>query len=223
MRAPPFYLRRRYIMKNRYLRYVTIIGFILIAFLLVRNLVGENNTKKDYSDERILPFEYERIGSIIKDMMERHKKIEEEFFDNLFNDDFFDKKYDPFLEIERFHRKMMKMFKDNEKNIFKNDFDEWFNKRIGLGDIKVKEFEDRIEIYIDRIKEKNVSINIKDDYIKIAYDVNFNSTSAKNGSEEKIYKSERYIKYMPMPSRFKGREHLVELKDDRIVIKFFEK
>ena len=218
----PYYVRRK-VMRRRYFRYGVILVLIIILLFGYRVFTQNTADKEQYYPRDVFPFEYDEVRDIIRKMIERHKKIEKEFFDSIFGDDFFDRKYDPFREIERFRERMMRMFSDEEKRIFVDGFDNWFEKRIKLDDIKIKKFDDRIEIYIDKIKEKNVTLNIKDDYIKISYDVVYSDMRKKsNRSSESVYRTERYIKYIKLGEEFRNKHHSVELLDDRIVIKFFE-
>jgi len=203
---------------NRFLKYITLILFTIFIFS-VKGISKEFNKE----DREFFPFNYEKIQSIMKKMIDKNKKIEEDFFDEIFNDDFFDKKYDPFVEIERFRKKMIKMFGNDYQKIFESDFNEWFEKRIKLEDIKIVYFDNKVEIYIPDLKKKNISVNIGNDYIKISYETVYNSDIEKKDFKNSFYKSEKYVKYVKLDERFKNKEHSIEIKDDKIVISFFKK
>ena len=212
-------------MNKRYLKYILLCGVIFIILLFgIKVAAVDKDVKKDtVTVEEFFSFRYDDVSDIIKKMIEKNRKIEKKFFDEIFGEDFFDRKYDPFIEIERFRKRMIKIFGGDNRKIFENDFNEWFDKRIKLDDIKVNEFNDRIEINIPDVKRKNVSINVGNDYIKISYDITQKNDLEKDNYKKSIYASEKYIKYIKLNEKFKNKQHSIEIDDDKITIKFSDK
>lgn len=158
------------------------------------------------------------------------KKIEDrinsDFFDEMFDDKFFSKDYDPFQEIMNFYKRMMKILDEHQKKIFSDSFKNWSYNRIGYGELKVNQKEDGkyyiVEIITDNLENKNLSIEIKNDYIKI-------SSEYKNISEKKSEKnyqsSSQYfnmIRYISLPVEYRGKEYKIENEKDKIIIRFIK-
>ena len=105
------------------------------------------------------------LDKIVEDEIKRHNELSKEFFDSIFSSKFFSRDYNPFEEIERFDKEIMKLLNEREKKIFSESFNKWFNERVDAADMGIKNYETEkeyvMELSIPDAKEKNISIEIK--------------------------------------------------------------
>lgn len=186
---------------------------------------AEEKSMENSADRYYFPFySLDEIEKNIIKQIEKENRVMDEFFDDIFNDKFFSKDYDPFYEIERFHRKMFEMLDKNHRSIFDRSFNDWFNKRISLNNVKVKEYEDDkhyiFEISVD--KNKNYSVEVKNNYIKIYSNA---ENIKKEENKNSVYQSrvrEQFVKYISIPKELAGKEYTVDLKEGKIIVKFIK-
>lgn len=170
----------------------------------------------------------------IEDLIRRHieetRRMEKELFDSIFTDSFFSRDYNPFKEIYEFKRKMQRLFDDSQtEKIFTEGFEKWVSDRIislnnNDADIYITTLQNDKE-YVVEIENKNgnnanLSIEVKNDYIKISYEKQ--TQVNKQNKEGKLNLSSyiKKVKYFSLPDYISGKEHSIEKKDNRIIIRF---
>jgi len=193
--------------------------FILIpAVLMLSSLFLIAQKKEEAKDDY-----YETIDKIIKNHIEEQKAIEKEFFDSLFNDKFFSREYDPFKEIENFRERMNKIMGNNK--IFSDSFDLWSKSRLSDEEIKIKSYEKEndyiMEIDLSNLKDKNISVDVKKDYVKIYHNSRNIKEENKDRNIYKHYSTTTIEKYISLPQKARGKEHTIEKQGDKIIIKFY--
>lgn len=170
---------------------------------------------------------------LIKKHIEETLKLEQEFFDSLFDEKFFSRDYDPFKEIEDFRKRMIKLFLNQRyADIFNNSFSQWFDNKIfshdGISDgisLRTKEDDDTYTIEIENTLDSNtnLSIDIKQDHIKISYEKK--SITEKDSHNTKLSSSSyvRSVKYFSLPHYIRGKDYDIEREKNKIIIKFSKK
>lgn len=54
-------------------------------------------------------------------------------FDSFFNDKFFGRRYNPFTEMERIHRRMLDTLRESERTLFDDSWGRWYGRRMLMG------------------------------------------------------------------------------------------
>lgn len=149
-------------------------------------------------------------------------------FDDLFNDDFFGRKFDPFAEIENFHKRFNPLFNDEEKPMFGRSWNNWFQNRMGIADIRPEttttDKEVILSLKIPGLAGESLNINVNDDRIRIAYD----AKSVQDKKDEKgssYFKSEsmrHFEKIMPIPEGADPKKNRIVHEGNTVKI-IFEK
>ncbi|MEK7233389.1 MAG: Hsp20/alpha crystallin family protein [Elusimicrobiota bacterium] len=147
-------------------------------------------------------------------------------FDDLFNDDFFGRRFDPFAEIENLHRQMSPLFPKDQRLLFEHSWDDWFQDRMGVTGIESEtKTTDKEVILILKIPGlSGESVNINDDRIRIAYDAKTVQTRTDAKGRE-VFKSEsvrHFEKVMPIPEGANPQKNRIVHEGDTIKI-IFEK
>lgn len=142
----------------------------------------------------------------------------DQFFDQFFNSDFFDKSKDPFAEMQRMQNEMEKQF-DN-----KNPFDNWYQKRFGGGDLgEIKQREDNKFVYYDidihGQTPKDVKVNVADGQV----DISGSTERKKEDKNNSSYYSSSFQRSFPVPSGVDAENFKMEQDGNKIVIKFPKK
>ncbi|MGC9070862.1 MAG: hypothetical protein ACP5IO_06095 [Elusimicrobiales bacterium] len=202
-----------------------LIALLIFAAGIIASFLVAHEKDKKYDDV----YYWDRL---LKRHIEETKKMEKEIFDSIFNDKFFSKDYDPFMEIENFRKRMKKMLEAVDYDIFSNSFNRWFDERIinpnsHLTDIKLMTSENdeiyTVEIENTEPKNLNISIDIKPDHIKIT-----SQRMVENEKEQKNIKSYqssyfKYIRYFSLPPHIRGKDYSIENSPNKIIIKFKKK
>ena len=166
---------------------------------------------------------YRSLEEMIKKEIEERRKIEKEFFDSFFNDKFFSREYDPFEEIEEFKKRMESIAGKNNL-YFSEPFNEWLEMKTGDGDIKIERRdapgEYTLAIDISNLRNKNLSVEVKNDYVKISYDSKKTGEEDRQNIKYRTYSAIRMEKYISLPESVRGKEHSIEKEKDKIIIKF---
>ncbi|MCX7641615.1 MAG: hypothetical protein N2Z20_03170 [Elusimicrobiales bacterium] len=203
--------------------------FLIIFMILIGTVFGYILGQYK-SKEKELKNSYFYWDEFIKKHIQENNKIEKEIFDSIFNDKFFSKDYNPFEEIENFRKRMLKTFSDNNHlDIFNDSFSKWFEERIlkentisNEIEIKNKESENEyiIEIQNNIDKNSSVSVDVKQDYIKISYEKK--NIDEKNEANVKSSFSShiKSVKYFSLPPQIRGKDYNIETKDNKVIIKF---
>ncbi len=196
-------------MKKKILIFTGLLTLVFLSSYLIAQKKSENEIKT--------------FEEMIKKEIEERRKIEKEFFDSFFNDKFFSREYDPFKEIEEFRNRMNKIMGNDDK-IFSNYFNKWFEDRIGDSNIKVEEKEtDRQYLLIIDLsgqKDKNISVEVKKDYIRLYREEKKEEEREKDNFKYKSYSSSKTERYISIPDNLRGKEYEIETEKDKITIKF---
>lgn len=197
---------------------IVAVVIVLCAFFWAKN---KQQPKKNEMAE--MPY-LSNLDKIVEDEIKRHNELSKEFFDSIFSSKFFSRDYNPFEEIERFDKEIMKLLNEREKKIFSESFNKWFNERVDAADMGIKNYETEkeyvMELSIPDAKEKNISIEIKKDYLKVSSKKSISKEEKKKGSEFKSASYESIEKYIKLPEKLSGKDYTTEISGDKVIIKF---
>lgn len=149
-------------------------------------------------------------------------------FDDLFNDKFFDRKFDPFAEIDRFHNKLNPFFNNSEKSLFGKSWDDWFQNRMDVADINpetnITDKEVILSIKIPGLKGESLNVNVNDNRIRIAYDAKSvqSKKDDKSGIDFSSQSIQHFEKIMPIPGEADPTKSRIVQDGDTVKI-IFEK
>lgn len=137
------------------------------------------------------------------------------FFDGLFNDDFFGKSKNPFAEMQRMQKQMLKEF--NRPDIFQNSFDNWYKNKFGGGSIyELKQREDDkfiyYEIELEGLMPQKVDVDIKDGQV-------FISGNAEARVEDNYLES-TFQRSFPVPPNVDANKLNMQQSEGKIILKF---
>lgn len=145
-------------------------------------------------------------------------------FDDLFNDDFFGRRFDPFAEIENFQKRMAPLLPDDQRSLFGQSWKDWVHDRMDLDEIqsetKTTDKEVIVSFKIPGLAGESLNVDVNDARIRIAYD-------AKTVDEKKdahgTYRNEsvrHFEKIMPVPEEADSRKNRVVHEGNLIKIIF---
>lgn len=126
-------------------------------------------------------------------------------FDHLFNDDFFNRRFDPFAEIEGFHRRFSPLFQDREKSLFDRSWFRYFDDRMNVQDIRTnverKGDEIIVTMRIPGLEGESFNLDINKDRIRISYNARTieEKKDAKGNTYHRSESVQQYQKIMPIP------------------------
>lgn len=137
------------------------------------------------------------------------------FFDGLFNDDFFGKSKNPFAEMQRMQRQMLKEF--NEPDVFQNSFNNWYKNKFGGGNIyELTQREDEnfiyYEIQLEGLHPQKVDVDVKDGQV-------FISGSAEATTKDSLVES-TFQRSFPVPPNVDANKLTMEQQESKMIIKF---
>lgn len=149
------------------------------------------------------------------------------FFDDLFDDDFFALRADPFEQIELMHKRAVQDLSAVQKTLFDTSWQNWFDGRFNMDeyktDIKTKGNKIILTVQIPNLEEGTSNVDVNKDRIKISF------TVAKK--EEKTSKTEAsvsnfkhsYLKIMPVPQEADAASAVTKTEKDKITVTFNKK
>lgn len=145
-------------------------------------------------------------------------------FDDLFDDDFFGRRFDPFAEIEGFQKKMDPFLSEEQRSVFRQSWEEWTHDRMGLAEIRpeVKTTGNEVIVVfkIPGLKGESLRIDVNDDRIRLAYDAR--SVDEKKNSQG-TYRAEsnrHFEKVMPIPEGADPKTSRIAHEGDAVKITF---
>lgn len=128
-----------------------------------------------------------------------------ERFDDLFNDDFFGRRFDPFAEIENFRKGFGPPLPNEERSLLDRSWRDWFEDRMVVADIhpEIKTTDEQVilSLKIPGLEGESLNINVNDDRIRIAYDVR-TVQDKKDGQGASYFRSQsirHFEKILPIP------------------------
>ncbi len=150
----------------------------------------------------------------------RTGKLVDKDFDQLFGDDFFRQRFDPFAEIDRARRGLEKGFAGSERALFNSSFQDWFSKRMDLAGITTKIAEQgkdlTVTFGIPGLKENSVKLDVNSNRIRFRYDTS--KDVKKDGSD--VETTESVEKVLPLPDGADPNGFEVRKGKDEITVVF---
>ena len=145
-------------------------------------------------------------------------------FDDLFNDDFFGRRFDPFAEIESFQKRMAPLLSDDQRSVFGQSWKDWVHDRMDLAEIrpetKATDKEVVVSLKIPSLTGESLNVDVNDDRIRIAYDA---KTVEKKKGAQGSYRNEsvrHFEKIMPVPEDANPKKNRVVHEENLIKIIF---
>lgn len=149
-------------------------------------------------------------------------------FDELFDDDFFGRRFDPFSEVESFHKRFSPLFPNDERSLLGRSWRDWFQDRMGVADIRpeIKTTDDQVilSLKIPGLAGESLNIDVNADRIRIAYDAKTlqEKKDEGGGSYFKSRSVRHFEKIMPIPDGADPEKSRVLQEGDTVKI-IFEK
>ncbi len=129
----------------------------------------------------------------------RTGKLGEQDFDELFGDDFFRRRFDPFEEVDRVRRQLEDGLGAPERALFGSSFHDWFSKRMDLAGITTKVADEgknvAVTFGIPGLNEDSVKFDVNANRIRFHYDA---TKDVKKGGSD-VATSENVEKILPLP------------------------
>jgi HSP20 family molecular chaperone IbpA len=145
-------------------------------------------------------------------------------FDDLFNDDFFGRRFDPFAEIETFQKRMAPLLSDDQRSVFGQSWTDWLHDRMDLAEIhsenKKTDKEVIVSFKIPGLAGESLNVDVNDDRIRIAYDAK--TVEEKKGAQGAYHNESvrHFEKIMPVPEDADPKTHHVVHEGNIIKIVF---
>lgn len=131
--------------------------------------------------------------------IERTGELKDKDFDNLFGDDFFRRRFDPFAEVDRVGRQIEKGLDSSERSLFKSSFHDWFAKRMDVSGVTTKVADEGKSVLVTfgvpGLDEGSAKFDVNANRIRFRYDTR--KEVKKRGSD--VETSERVEKVLPLP------------------------
>lgn len=147
-------------------------------------------------------------------------------FDELFDDRFFGRRFDPFAEMRELEKRFHSRLGEPEQSLFGRSWDDWFGDRMDFSGIETKtketEKEVVVELQISGLDKDSLNIDVNDSRIRVAYEAR-NIQNKSDGSGRQTLRSEsvrRFEKVLPVPQNADGRNSRVERDGDTVKIVF---
>lgn len=150
-------------------------------------------------------------------------------FDQLFNDEFFSRRRDPFAEMLEFQKRLDSGLGSQEKTLFGRSWNDWFGDRMDLTAIREKTRDTGKEVVVELklagLDKDSLNINVNDSRIRVAYDAK-KVEDKKDRSGREIFKSEsiqHFEKILPIPANADPLKSRIEKEGDVVKIIFPKK
>lgn len=125
-------------------------------------------------------------------------------FDELFDDEFFGRKFDPFAEIEDFHRRMAPLLPRDQRSLFGESWNDWFQDRMGLSGIRSEvvttDKEVVVSFKIPGLKADSLEVDVNEQRIRAAYSAKTVEEKKADGGVARTESVRRFEKIMPIPA-----------------------
>lgn len=160
-----------------------------------------------------------------KDLFER-RPIPFKDFDELFDDKFFGRRFDPFTEMREFEKRFHSRLGEPERSLFGSSWDDWFTERMDISRIETKTKEtDKeviVELNIPGLDKDSLNIDVNESRIRIAYDAR-RVEDQKDGSGRQVLRSEsvqHFEKILPVPENADGKNSRIDREGKIVKIVF---
>jgi len=148
-------------------------------------------------------------------------------FDSFFNDRFFGRRYNPFTEMERIHRRMLDTLREPERNLFDDSWGRWYGRRMLMGQFATEvtrtDKEVTVTIRLPGLTGKTADINITDDRIKVSFSAKTATEEKDGGGIVKKESSQNYVKILPVPEDAAPGTGKVKIEGEQVKITFDKK
>jgi HSP20 family molecular chaperone IbpA len=147
----------------------------------------------------------------------------ESFYDQLFNADFFNRSKDPFAEMDRMHKQLMKDF--NSGGLSEDFFGSWYKKKFGGGEAaEIKQREDKDYVYYDisiaGIDPRNLHVNVDDRQVNISGTEEKKTENKTDNNSEESYFSTKFERSFPAPQGTDPSKVEIQHEKDKVILKF---
>lgn len=146
-------------------------------------------------------------------------------FDRVFDDDFFSSSGDPFSQMKKMRKNMLKRFESFEDDSGSGLFDSWFKKRFGggqPGDIQTREDDKFVyyDVFVKGLSKEKVDIRVEDGQITVSGTVRNESNDESEGTASSFFSSSTFHRSFPVPPNVDSGKVQMEQQGDKIVVKF---
>ncbi|HAT71918.1 MAG TPA: hypothetical protein DCS63_03785 [Elusimicrobia bacterium] len=171
--------------------------------------------------------EFEKWRDRIRNQVSRGGPLLERDFDVFFGDRFFAGRPEPFAEIERVRRKMSEQLGGEEKAIFENYWEKWFEQRMRMAQFKtgvVRSGENvTLTIQVPGLAGGTADVDITGDRIKISFRAEIFSEEKSGGGIIRREPARGYVKILPLPAEAEAGTGKVEIGAESVKITFARK
>lgn len=147
-------------------------------------------------------------------------------FDELFSDEFFGRRFDPFAEIESFKKRMAPLLPQAERSLLGRSWEGWFKDRMGVAEleteVKATDTEVILSFRAPGLEKGALDIDVNKDRIRIAYDVKEfeERNDEKSGARLRSESARRIEKILPIPPEADPDRSRVAREGDTVKIVF---
>jgi HSP20 family molecular chaperone IbpA len=126
-------------------------------------------------------------------------------FDKLFNDEFFNRKFDPFAEINDAEKRLAPLFKEEQRALMGQSFRDWFESRMQLFSLnpQIASTKDKVidSFTVPGGQGSACRVDVNKSRIRISCEqqVSNEKKDVKSGTYEKSAAMQRIDKVMPIP------------------------
>lgn len=168
--------------------------------------------------------ELEKWQEGVRKMLSRGDPLKDPDFDSFFGDRFFSRRFDPFAEMDRIHRRMSEEFRASERLLFDDYWGGWYGRRMRMDQFKTEvvrtDKEVTLIIHVPGLAAKTADINITNDRIRMGFSAKTAAEQKSAGGFMKSESSQSYVKIMPVPEGAETGTGKVEIDGERVKIKF---
>jgi len=171
--------------------------------------------------------ELEKWRSDVHKRLNRGETLLDPDFDVFFDDRFFGRRYDPFAEMERIHRRMLDTLRESERTLFDESWGKWYGRRMLMGqfvtEVTRTDKEVKVTIRLPGLTSNAADINITDDRIKISFSAKTAVEEKSGGGIVKKESSQDHVKILPLPEDAVPGTGKVKTQGERVEITFDRK
>lgn len=147
-------------------------------------------------------------------------------FDDLFDDKFFGRRFEPFSEMERFHKRMRAMLGEAEQPWFDRSWDGWFDERINAASLapRVTTTDDEVVLAfkVPGLERDSLNVSVDENRVRVAYDAR-SVDEKRDGEGRSAYRSEsvqHLEKVLPIPEGADATQSRIVREGDSVKVIF---
>jgi Molecular chaperone (small heat shock protein) len=169
----------------------------------------------------------EKQNRLVSEAKQNQNNLDDKFFDNVFDDNFFASGSDPFNELYKMRDETGKILNSAAKETFNSSWNNWFDGRFNMKDfktdIKTEGNNVVLTISVPGLDGANASVDINKDRIKAS----FSAAKTENKKDKHSYSDsiikENYVKIMPVPYGADASSVSSKVEGDKIIVTFKKK